>query len=134
MKTTTQERQVRIDTLVHEAGEGAVQALLELAIDAIGVEVLDAEGHDDTLGAGLSHAATTLAAQIAATFNETEPRFAIGDPVGYGNGTSPGTMGTIKDRYLGERGTWEYQVRYQDGSGYHAFREEELHAPVPFPS
>jgi hypothetical protein len=61
-----------------------------------------------------------------------EPRFEIGDPVGYPDGDAPGTMGRIRDRYINDDGVWEYEIRYQDGSGSRISVEADLHTPVPF--
>lgn len=114
-RTTKQERRVRIDSLVWEAGEGAVQALLEVAVEAMKREDFE-----------LPRAAAELANAVAGTFSEQEPDFAVGAQVSkiMDNGDRP-RLGKVQDRYLDEDGEWAYTI-WSPYFGTSPYREVEL--------
>jgi hypothetical protein len=115
-QTTAAERGPRISALVHAAESSDVQALLEVAIEALA----DAE-------LPVPHGASSLAAQIGATFTPgLDPCFTVGQRVRHAEGddASP-ALGKITERYLNEHGDWEYQVR-SPRFGSAPYGEEEL--------
>lgn len=117
--TTAAERGPRVGALVHDAERDDVQALLEIAINAL-------ETRES--GGALSDGAAMLAAQIAATMTpSSEPAFAVGQTVKDAESVPMESvvLGTVTERYLNERGDWEYQVRHPK-HGTWAYGEEAL--------
>jgi hypothetical protein len=109
--TTSAERSVRIATLAHDAPRDALQALLEYAAEAIAG--VPPETH-------LTPEAHTLAAQIGEALEPDVPEFERGERVGLPGATVGRTrdrIGRVEDRYLNERGEWEYHLRVEGGGG-----------------
>jgi hypothetical protein len=107
--TTQAERSVRIATLAHDAPREALQALLEYAAEA--VAGVPPETH-------LTPEAHALAAQIGEALEPEVPEFERGERVGLPGapvGRVGDRIGRVEDRYLNERGEWEYHLRVQGG-------------------
>jgi hypothetical protein len=103
--TTSAERAPRIAAIAYEANRGALQALLEYAAEAI------ADVPPET---PLTREAHALAARIGEALEPEVPEFERGERVGLPSGFIglPGDhIGRVVDRYLNERGEWEYEVR-----------------------
>lgn len=110
--TTALERSVRISRLVADANRQDLQALLELG--ARRAEELNGTASGPDFDAGVLH----LAAAVTETFEPEVPAFLVEEWVSLADcdPADARLLGQISDRYLNERGQWEYQVRISGGN------------------
>lgn len=108
--TTALERSVRISALAHEANREALQALLELG--ARRAEELDGTASGPDFDAGVLR----LAAAVTETFEPEVPAFEVREQVSLADcdPAEASLLGRVAERYLNEKGKWEYHV---DGNG-----------------
>lgn len=122
--TTALERSVRISALVHDANREDLQALVELG--ARRAEELSGTASGPDLGAGVLR----FAAAVTATFEPELPAFEIGERVSVADpdrfDDDARLRGRVADRYVNERGQWEYQVQTKGGGGMRAYLEAEI--------
>lgn len=119
--TTQQERSIRISTLVAEANSGHLQALLELG--ARRAEELDGTASGPDFETGVLR----LAAKVTETFEPEVPALAVGERVSLADcdPADARLLGRIAERYLNERGGWEYQVQIKGGHR-HPYPEADI--------
>lgn len=120
--TTALERSVRIRALVHDANPDYLQVLLELG--ARRAEELNGMATGPELGAGVLR----LAADVTETFEPEVPAFEVGERVIVVDrdwSDAPRVRGRVDDRYLNERGDWEYHVHIQ-GGGVGPYAEADI--------
>jgi len=120
--TTALERSVRIRALAHDANPDYLQALLELG--ARRAEELNGMASGPDFSAGVLR----LAADVTETFEPEVPAFTAEDRVSLADcdPADARLLGRIDERYLSERGNWEYHVRYSVGGGTGAYAEAEI--------
>lgn len=118
--TTVLERSVRISSLAHEANPLDLQALIELG--ARRAEELNGTASGPDFDAGV----LSLAAAVTETFEPEVPAFEIEEQVIVLDRDwvpAPRVEGRIVERYLNERGGWEYRVRIKGCEGTYAEAE-----------
>ena len=110
--TTPTERSVRISALAAEADRDALHGLLELG--ARRAQELNGMATSPEMSASVLR----LAAAISSTFEPEVPAFEVDEPVSLAecDPADAQLLGRIDQRYLNERGEWEYHVRLK-GSG-----------------
>ena len=131
--TTVLERGPRVSALTYdERSEFGVQTLIELAAFTVASkepdEIIALIGDERR-----AREAIALAEKINATFEPEVPAFERGEKVSAANGdpASARLLGKVDDRYLNERGEWEYHVRLAGaGLATAPYAETEI---APFP-